>query len=165
MKSTAPLSIIQANLDDPVHQKTVISLVDAYSQDEMGDGAPLRDEVRQRLIPALRLHPTTLILIAYKSEQPVGIAVCFRGFSTFAARPLMNIHDLSVLPGHRGEGIGQRLLQAVEEKARELGCCKLTLEVQEKNKRARKTYEAAGFIDSTYGENTGPCYFLSKPIP
>ncbi|HUR47432.1 MAG TPA: GNAT family N-acetyltransferase [Candidatus Saccharimonadales bacterium] len=158
------ITIIQANLDDPIHQRTVLALVDAYSQDEMGDGGPLSDEARQSLIPALRQHPTTMILVAYKDKTPVGIAVCFRGFSTFAARPLLNIHDLSVMPGHRGEGIGLRLLRAVEEKARELGCCKLTLEVQEKNTRARKTYKAAGFAHSIHSEEAGPCYFLSKRL-
>ena len=32
-------------------------------------------------------------------------------------------------------------------KAREMGCCKLTLEVLENNRRARQVYEAAGFAD------------------
>jgi len=40
--------------------------------------------------------------------------VCFRGFSTFAAAPLINVHDLAVVPGFRGQGIGRRLLEAVE---------------------------------------------------
>src|SRR4051812_13568752 len=131
--NTSHIQVREANLDDPADQETVLKMVDEYSKDQMGDGKPLSDEARKRLLPGLRQHPTTLILVAYKGHEPIGIAVCFRGFSTFAARPLMNIHDLAVMPGHRGEGIGTRLLAAVEEKAREMGCCKLTLEVQEKN--------------------------------
>ena len=111
----------------------------------MGNGGPLPPEVLERLIPGLKNHPTTLIFLAYKNQQAVGLATCFRGFSTFAARPLINIHDLVVLPDHRGMGIGRRLLAAVEQKARETGCCKVTLEVQENNTKARHTYEQAGF--------------------
>ena len=41
-----------------------------------------------------------------------------------------------VLPAFRRKGGGRRLLESVEGKARELGCCKLTLEVMGKNDRA-----------------------------
>ena len=37
------------------------------------------------------------------------------------------------------------LFAAIEQRARELGCCKLTLEVLENNHRARRVYAAAGF--------------------
>ena len=49
-------------------------------------------------------------------DNPVGAAVCFIGFSTFAAKPLINIHDFVVLPAARGKGVGRRLLEAVEKK-------------------------------------------------
>src|SRR6266481_1079550 len=86
------VQIVEANLDQPAHQDAVLKLVDAYSADAMGDGRPLSGEARKRLLPGLREHPTTLIFLAYQGAEPVGIAVCFRGFSTFAARPLINIH-------------------------------------------------------------------------
>src|SRR5262245_25253638 len=101
---TASVHVIQADLNDPRHQDAVLRLVDAYSMDAMGDGKPLSPDVRQRLIPGLRAHPTTLIWVAFDQEVPVGIAVCFLGFSTFAALPLINIHDCAVIPSHRGQG-------------------------------------------------------------
>ena len=61
------------------------------------------------------------------ASYAVGIATCFRGFSTFYARPTIYVHDLSVLPEQRGGGIGRRLLEAVAARARLLVCCKLTL--------------------------------------
>jgi GNAT superfamily N-acetyltransferase len=154
--------IIIADLSTSAHREAVLRLVDAYSQDPMGDGKPLSDDVRNRLIPGLREHPTTLIFLAYEHEKPVGIAVCFRGFSTFAARPLINIHDLNVLPDFRGRGISQRLLGAVEHEARASGCCKLTLEVQENNRRARRVYAAAGFAQDIHREEVGGALFYSK---
>ncbi|MBK7975719.1 MAG: GNAT family N-acetyltransferase [Deltaproteobacteria bacterium] len=85
------------------------------------------------------------------------------GFSTFAARPLINVHDLAVLPEYRGHGIGRALLRAVERAARERGCVKLTLEVQENNQRARSVYAAAGFAQAEYGASGG-ALFCSKRL-
>ena len=46
----------------------------------------------------------------------------FVGFSTFAASPLINIHDLHVEPEWRRQGVARLLLEAVEARARALGC-------------------------------------------
>lgn len=121
-------------------------------------------EVCERLVPALRAHPTTVILLAYDGPAAVGIATCFLGFSTFSARQLLNLHDLAVVPSHRGEGVGRQLLAAVEAKARELGCCKVTLEVQENNWPARGLYEAVGFGMMKYSDELGGTLFMTKPI-
>lgn len=113
MKENDPKSqlilVREANLNDPLHQQAILHLLNAYSMDPMGDGKPLSAETRERLIPGLREHPTTIVFLAYEKKAAVGIAVCFRGFSTFAAKPLINIHDLAVLPEHRGRGIGRQL--------------------------------------------------------
>src|SRR5262245_41050475 len=131
------LQILQADLANLSHARAVVELTDAYAADEMGNGERLPAAVLARLVPALRDHPTTIILLACLGDQPIGIATCFLGFSTFAARPLVNIHDLAVLPEFRGRGIGRALLAAVDAKARELGCVKVTLEVLENNYPAR----------------------------
>ena len=156
--------IVEADLTRVEHQRAIVELIDAYARDPMGNGKPLSAEVRRALIPGLQQHPTTLIFLAYRGGDPVGIAMCFRGFSTFAARPLINIHDFAVLPAHRGRGIGRRLLKAVERKAREMGCCRLTLEVQENNHGARRVYAAAGFAQAVYQQAAGGVLFLSKPL-
>jgi GNAT superfamily N-acetyltransferase len=158
------IEIVEADLSRPDHQEDVVAMVDAYSCDPMGDGEPLSREARASLIPGLQQHPTTLIFLAYQQGQPVGIAVCFRGFSTFAAQPLINIHDLNVLPAHRGKGIGQRLIAAVEAKARQTGCCKLSLEVQENNHRARRAYAFAGFTQAHYQSEAGGALFMTKRL-
>ena len=160
----AAIEIVEADLDLEDHQRAVLDMVNAYAQDPIGAGQSLPPENLRRLIPGLREHPTTLIFLAYQDHQPIGIAVCFVGFSTFAAQPLINIHDLAVLPGHRGKGIGPRLLAEVERKARDMGCCKLTLEVQENNHRAREVYQATGFTQAVYEAGAGDALFLSKRL-
>jgi GNAT superfamily N-acetyltransferase len=156
--------IIQADLDRADHQAAVLALIAAYAEDAMGNGAPLPDDVLRDLIPGLRKHPTTLILLAYVDGRPVGIATCFVGFSTFYARPLINVHDLAILPDYRGQGIGRRLLEGVIETARQLGCCKVTLEVHESNARAKQMYEAAGFAEGAAREPGGRWLFYSRPL-
>jgi ribosomal protein S18 acetylase RimI-like enzyme len=158
------VSVDEADLARPADQQAILTLLDSYSRDPMGNGAPLADDTKRRLIPGLQEHPTTLVFLAYLSGTPVGLAICFRGFSTFAARPLINIHDLAVLPEHRGHGIGRRLLQAVAKKGHALGCCKLTLEVLENNRNARRVYEAAGFRQATYQPAAGGALFMSKAL-
>jgi GNAT superfamily N-acetyltransferase len=111
--------VIEADLEEPDHARAIVDLTAAYAEDVMGNGGPLPAEVVERLVPALREHPTTIVLLAYLDGQAVGIATCFLGFSTFAARPLINVHDLAVLVGYRGRGIGRALLAAVETHARE----------------------------------------------
>ena len=58
--------------------------------------------MKRELIPGLRAHPACYVFFALRTEKPVGFAICFLGFSTFTARPLINIHDLFVQASARG---------------------------------------------------------------
>lgn len=161
---TDDLVITEVDFDRKEHRDTLVTLVNEYAKEPMGAGRPLEDEVRSRLGEALRAHPTTVALLAHEGDRPVGYTICFLGFSTFAGRQLLNVHDLSVLPSHRGRGVGRALLAAAEEKARELGCCKLTLEVFELNP-AKRLYESFGFEGSTNGDgDAGRSLFYVKDL-
>jgi ribosomal protein S18 acetylase RimI-like enzyme len=116
----------------------------------MGGGAPLPEDVSARLGPDLcecAARGAAAVLLALRDGEAVGVAVCFVGYSTFRARPLLNLHDLAVLPAARSAGVGRALLEGVAAKARALGCCKVTLEVREHNAPARRLYARAGFVD------------------
>src|SRR5437773_8668993 len=128
--------IFLADLADPVHQSAIIDLLDMYCRHEFGDGKPLSAEARANLIPGLVKHGGARVFLAYDDDQPVGVAICLVGFSSFRAKPLLNIHDIAVAPEARGQGTGRKLLTAVEADARALGCCKVTLEVRSDNVRA-----------------------------
>ena len=157
------LRIHQANLADARDAGSIVDILNSYASDPKGGGRPLPADVKGRLIGVLRDHPTTLVLLAATDGEPVGVAVCFFGVSTFRARPLVNIHDLAVLPAYRGRGVGRALLGAVEEHARRRGCCKLTLEVQDDNAPARTLYQRFGFDDVVYGDSA-VTRFLAKPL-
>jgi ribosomal protein S18 acetylase RimI-like enzyme len=157
--------VADADLDDPGHAEAVLEILDSYAREPAVTGRSLRADVRTRLISELRAHAPARILLAFDGDRPVGLAVCFLGFSTFAARPLLNIHDLAVLPDDRGRGIGRALLAGAEQRARALGCCKLTLEVRHDNQRARGLYRDFGFHDFTPGAQAQPTFFLEKGLP
>ena len=152
-----------ADLENPTHAAAVVELTDHYAGETVAGGRPLDDDVRRRLVDALRRHPTTVVLLAFADEQAVGLATCFLGFSTFAARPLLNIHDLAVRDAWRGQGVGRALLSAVERHARELGCCKVTLEVLHLNDRARRIYAEAGYTGDAAAASAAT-YFMTKPL-
>ena len=160
----AAVEIVEADLARTAHQCAVVMLIDAYSRDPMGNGRALPEQIKRNLVSGLANHPTTRIFLAFAGAEAIGIAVCFVGFSTFAARPLINIHDLAVLPGWRCSGVGRLLLAAVEKKARTMDCCKITMEVLENNHRALRVYAAAGFVRATYTEEAGGALFFAKPL-
>jgi len=139
------MPVLHADLANPDHQAAIIDLLDMYSRDEFGASQPLSDEARKELIPGLVNHGASRVFLAYDDARPVGLAICFVGFSSFRAKPLLNIHDIAVRPETRGQGIGRQLLHAVAEDARALGCCKLTLEVRADNLRAQALYKDVGF--------------------
>lgn len=161
---TLSVEVVSADLENEEHQRAILELLNAYAQLPVISGKPLPDDVLAELIPGLQRHPTTEILLAIGDSQVVGMAICFVGFSTFAAKPLLNIHDLAVHETFRGQGVGRQLLAAAERRARELGCCKLTLEVDEKNHAARRVYQAAGYIATQHVDDNGQALFLKKPL-
>lgn len=157
------VAVRRADLSSPQDADAVVHLIDAYARDPRGGGEPLPEAVRSRLITGLRAHPTTRVWLAFDGDRAVGVCIGFVGFSTFQAKPLLNLHDVAVLSGYRGRGVGRALLTAAEDTARQEGCCKLTLEVQEDNTPARTLYQRFGFEDVRYGDS-GPTRFLGKPL-
>jgi ribosomal protein S18 acetylase RimI-like enzyme len=157
------MNIRPAILADPADAAAIVRLIDAYARDPRGGGQPLSPQVREQLVPGLAAHPTTCVWLAFDGDVAVGVCVGFIGYSTFRARPLLNIHDLAVVSTHRGRGVGRSLLAAAEDMARGNGFGKLTLEVQDDNLPARRLYERFGFADVRYGDS-GPTRFMGKDL-
>lgn len=154
--------IRRVELDRDGH--VMLQLLDAYAADPMGGGRPLPAEVKSALVPQLKGRSDYFGFIAWCGSHPVGLVNCFEGFSTFYARPLMNIHDVVVLPEYRGRGFSLRLLEAVERLARERDCCKLTLEVLSNNRVAKAVYERFGFAGYELDPAAGQAVFWEKAL-
>jgi ribosomal protein S18 acetylase RimI-like enzyme len=156
------IEIVKANLGNAAHAAALFATLNAYASDAMGGGKPLPDFVRENLATELARRPTAHVFLAFDGAVPAGLATCIEGFSTFACKPLLNIHDLAVMPEYRGQGIARRLLARVEEEARALGCCKVTLEVLEGNAVARSLYRSCGFDGYELKPETGKAMFMQK---
>ena len=156
--------VLEAALENSEHQEIVLNMVRAFARDSMGNGQDLSQESREMLIDGLRRHPAVSVFIAFNEKKPLGFATCFLGFSTFTARPLLNIHDFYVGDEYRGRGVGRHILHAIENKARALGCCKLTLEVQENNQTALSLYHRFGFEEAQYDAGAGAVLFRQKKL-
>ena len=158
------LTVDLADYGDRRDAAELVMLLDAYASDPMGGGAPLCQETREALVPGLAATPGAFSLIARLDGKPAGLANCFTGFSTFAAEPLVNVHDMGVLPEYRDRGIGRALLLAVEDEARRRGACKITLEVLSGNERAKALYLALGFGDYQLDPAAGHALFWQKKL-
>ncbi|MFC6280553.1 MULTISPECIES: GNAT family N-acetyltransferase [Polaromonas] len=156
------LRICRADYGDSAHAHALVSLLDAYAQDTAGGGQPLADEVKADLALELAARPQAFSVLAFDGQQAIGLVNCFEGFSTFACRPLVNVHDVVVLASHRGRRVGEQMLALVEQIARERGACKLTLEVLQGNRSAARLYERAGFAAYQLDPAMGSAQFLQK---
>jgi len=154
--------VVAVDLENGVDSARWLALLDHYAQDPMGGGEGLSAYARSHLVDSLKGLPGFHGALAYDGETAVGLINCFTGFSTFAARSLLNIHDIVVHANWRGQGIGQLLLQWAASRARELGCCKLTLEVLSNNRRALSSYERAGFLPYVLDPSAGHALLMQK---
>jgi len=162
-----PLLPITVRLADYRHDddaRALVSLLDAYASDPAGGGEPLSDFAKTNLPAALAARPQAFSVLAFDGELPVGLINCIEGFSTFACRPLVNVHDVVVLASHRGRRIGELMLARVEALAQARGACKLTLEVLDGNRSALALYQRCGFAPYQLDPAMGHAGFMQKML-
>lgn len=158
------VEIIQADYTDPRQSKDLIFVLNAYASDPMGGGTPLSDFAKANLAEKLATLPHAFSILAYVDGEPAGLVNCFETLSSFACKPLINIHDLAVLEKFRGRRLSQRLLEKVEAIARERACCKITLEVLSGNTVAKNAYTKFGFAGYELDPATGHALFWEKAL-
>ena len=78
-----------------------------------------------------------------------GYAMVAKSFSTEFGKPCIWIEDLYIKDEYRGLGIGQKILEFIENKYPN---CIFRLEVEKENERAVKLYEKCGFTVLPYME-------------
>ena len=159
-----PITVRLADYRHPGDALALVSLLDAYACDPAGGGESLSDFAKTNLPAALAARPQAFSVLAFDGDTPVGLINCIEGFSTFACRPLVNVHDVAVLASHRGQRIGERMLALVEQLARERGACKLTLEVLDGNRSALTLYQRCGFAPYQLDPALGDARFLQKKL-
>jgi len=142
------VNVIPCDFGNKGHCNALADLMNEYITDKMGGGEPYNDLQKEKLISGLRDHPSKLVLLAKSGEQFIGLVTCFVNFATFTVKPFINVHDIIVTQTWRNKGVGQKLLAEVINKARDLCCSKVTLEVREDNINAKYVYNKLGFSDA-----------------
>jgi len=144
------IQIIEANLNKDEHVESFLRLTAAYMEDPMGEAKVWTEQQKSDVVREMRDHPSSLILFAKVDGKYVGICTCFYAYSTFLAKPLLNIHDIYVEESFRGNGVGKKLVEALEAIAKEKNCGKITLEVRKDNLNARDLYKNQGFTEAPH---------------
>ncbi len=156
------IEIVAVDLKNEAISLAWLELLDHYARDPMGGGEGLSDYAKVNLVRTIQQVPGFHGALAWLDGRAVGLIDCFAGFSTFAARPLLNVHDIVVHQTLRRQGIGQALLAWAEQRARQLNCCKLTLEVLSNNLRAMASYQQAGFVPYELDPAAGQALLMQK---
>ncbi|HVS13901.1 MAG TPA: GNAT family N-acetyltransferase [Thermoanaerobaculia bacterium] len=159
-----PPAVVRVDLDEPVHRRELLRVLESYARDPMGMERELEPGEGERILDGLREHPTSFVILALIDGEGAGAVVCFTAFSTFQAKPFLTVLDLTVRRRHRRKGLARLLLRACEEEARRLGCGKLTLEVREDNQGALALYRELGFGDPVLGRQPQRTLVLEKPL-
>ena len=159
------LTIVKADYGLPAHAEAVVSLLNAYAQDIAGGGEALSAFTMANLVRELAARPQVYSILAFDGAAPVGLVNCIEGFSTFACKPLVNVHDVAVLASHRGQGVAAKMLVLAEEIARQRGAVKMTLEVLTGNKPALALYQRLGFAGYQLDPSMGTATFMQKLLP
>jgi ribosomal protein S18 acetylase RimI-like enzyme len=133
--------------ENPTHLNALVSLLNHYMADPMGDHAPLTTREQLRLVDGLANHPGAFVLFIVTDGVYAGMVTCFELFSTFQVKPYLYIHDVVVHRDFRGLGLGRKMLEQLIVIAQERAYCKITLEVREDNLVAQLLYRSLGFDD------------------
>jgi ribosomal protein S18 acetylase RimI-like enzyme len=78
-------------------------------------------------------------------EPPAGILQLRYRHSVWTGTDDAHLEDLFVEEAARGAGLGRALVEAAFERARERGCGRMQLDVNEANPAALRLYESLGF--------------------
>jgi ribosomal protein S18 acetylase RimI-like enzyme len=158
------LRIVQADYALAEHADALVMLLDAYARDIAGGAEPLSEFVKSNLVRELASRPQVYSILAFDGDAPVGLVNCIEGFSTFACKPLVNVHDVAVLASHRGQGIAAQMLALAENIAQQRGAVKMTLEVLTGNRPAIALYERLGFEGYQLDPSMGTATFMHKKL-
>jgi len=153
------MTLLPVDLNKEEHRQQLIRLLDTYMQDEMGGGGSMTEMLAPQILDGLINYPGYLGFFVLIDDQFAALANCNRNFSTFKAKPLINIHDLIVHPDFRGKGAGKFLLNGITSYAEKNGCCRINLEVRNDNMIAQHLYKKCGFA-----ECHPPMFFWEKNL-
>ena len=141
-----------------------LRLLQEYATDPMGGGEALPASSIDNLVTEFKKREILNAYIAYVDGTAAGVCTTIDSFSTFACKPLINVHDCGVSPAYRRQGVAKELLAFIVSAARANGMCKVTLEVLEGNLPAKRCYKGLGFEPYVLDDAMGGAEFWSLKL-
>lgn len=92
------------------------------------------------------------ILVAENASEIVGVAIFVErkvSGNIKVEKKTLFVDTMAVLEGHRGQGIGHALFDALETIAREKDCEGIELQVNARNQKAMEMYKGYGFQEKS----------------
>ncbi|MDA7746291.1 GNAT family N-acetyltransferase [Psychromonas sp.] len=158
------IKTVLADLNNKQHAQAYLELMSHYACEPMGGGEDLTDFAKDNLVNRLLARNDVFIVLIFSQNKPAALLTAIEGFSTFACKPLLNIHDVVVHSDFRGNGLTKVLFEKIEQLAKQRDCCKITLEVLSGNKVAYNAYQKLGFSDYQLDPEFGSALFWSKKL-
>jgi GNAT superfamily N-acetyltransferase len=136
MNSITIRQAVLADLD------VVAGLFDGYRQfyDQVSDLVAARNFLQARFE-----HGQSVILLAELHGQAAGFTQLYPSFSSVSMARVYVLNDLYVEPSTRRMGVGEALLTAAADHARQLGAVRLSLTTNVQNLPAQTLYESMGW--------------------
>jgi ribosomal protein S18 acetylase RimI-like enzyme len=120
----------------------------ARFRDHLRKEGPPDQEIRASAERILAENRAQFLLAAADSE-PLGVCQLRYRWSVWTTAEDCWLEDLYVVPEGRGRGLGRALVEAALAAARERGCVRIELDVDEDNQAALALYRSCGFrLDS-----------------
>jgi len=145
---------------EPADAADVARLIADFG-DWWGKNVVPEDEVRASVERIMSGDDGEYLLGAVNGE-PVGVCQMRFRWSVWKSAEDCWLEDLFVREDARRSGLGRALVDAALERARERGCKRIELDVNEDNVPARALYEACGFL--TEPKPPGKTLFIGRPL-
>jgi len=139
--SDAKCLIRRATLADVPQLCELLTLL--FSQESDFTPDPARQTRALRLI--IEQPAVGQIYCAATEEVIMGMVSILFTISTAEGGLAAWLEDMVVHPGHRGKGVGNKLLEEATRQSRAVGCSRITLLTDAANTRAQRFYQRAGF--------------------
>ena len=138
-----------------LHESPAVAGLLGEFRDWWGYGEPTDAEMRAR-VERVMTGAESEFLLAGDRDRPAGVCQLRYRFGVWLGSPDCWLEDLFVRESARGRGHGRALVRAAIGRARERGCRRIELDVNEANPAALALYEDLGFsawVEEASGRN------------
>ena len=146
--------------DEPLDGPAAQALLQAFTHDIVERYPTWTPDSGPSAGPQDLAPPAGRFVVAYDADVPVGCA----GFKRLSTE-IAEVKRMYVAPARRGVGLGRRLLQHLEQAARQAGYVATRLDTGDRQPEALALYRDAGYREiDDYNGNPFATYWFEKEL-